>query len=129
MPMSGYETTRFFEQDESWKVRAACRDSDTRLFFPERGDPVQEAKAICADCSVRTECLEYALAIPNCVGIWGGLSGRERRVFRREAGRRKKIPHGTVTGYRAELRYGLDPCDHCRAAHRTYERERSRKYR
>ena len=48
--MSGYETTRFFEQDESWKVRAACRDSDTRLFFPERGDPVHEAKAICADC-------------------------------------------------------------------------------
>lgn len=127
--MTGYETTRFFEQDESWKARAACSDADTRLFFPERGEPVREAKEICAGCDVRTECLNYALAIPNCVGIWGGLSGRERRAVKRDQRRARAVQHGTVAGYRAEIRYGLEPCTHCQAAHRSYERERSRKYR
>ena len=124
-----HEATRFFEQDETWKLDAACFGYDTRLFFPERGESVQQAKQICAGCPVRLDCLEYAMAIPNCSGIWGGMSGRERRELRRNQRANRPIAHGTVAGYRAELRLDLDPCDDCYAAHRSYERERSRKYR
>jgi hypothetical protein len=127
--MSFIDYPRFLEQDESWKLDAACRDQPTRLFFPERGDPVREAKQICAGCTVRTECLNYAMSIPNSVGIWGGLSGRERRALRRDQKLSRPIHHGTVAGYRAELRAGNEPCQYCVAAHRDYERERSRKYR
>jgi WhiB family redox-sensing transcriptional regulator len=124
-----YETTQFFEQDETWKLRAACFGHSTRLFFPERGESVQEAKQICQGCDVRLDCLEYAMAIPNCSGIWGGMSGRERRELRRNQRNSQPIQHGSVAGYRAEIRQGLEPCDECYAAHRHYERERSRKYR
>lgn len=125
-------TPSFYEQDESWKDHAACREHDTALFFPERGASVARAKAICAECPVREQCLEYSLNIPNVVGIWGGLSGRERRNYRRDLRLElddAPIRHGTASGYRAEIRRGIPVCDECRAAHRIYERERARLYR
>lgn len=67
----------------SWQDQAACRGTDTELFFPQRGDRVSEAKAVCRRCAVRAECLEYALANREVHGIWGGLSERERRQVRR----------------------------------------------
>ena len=36
------------------------------------------AKKICADCPVRDECLEYALANKEEGGIWGGLTHNQR---------------------------------------------------
>ena len=73
---------------EPWMQHGACRglshaDAD-RLFFPARGDSTAEAKAICARCPVRNECLEYALEHHEKFGIWGGLSERERRRLRRQ---------------------------------------------
>jgi len=126
------QTPAFYQQDETWKQNAACKQADIRLFFPERGDPVVEAKKICASCPVQQQCLDYALAIPNIVGIWGGMSGKERRTYRRQQriqNAAKPIVHGTPAGYRAEKRRNLPPCDACLTAHRNYERERSRKYR
>jgi WhiB family redox-sensing transcriptional regulator len=52
------------------------------LFFPERGASTKEAKAVCAACTVRETCLEYALAHGEKHGIWGGKSERERRRIR-----------------------------------------------
>lgn len=69
--------------DLSWQDHANCLGIDPDLFFPERGEPTTEAKAVCAGCRVRTECLEYALAIREPHGIWGGASARERRLIRR----------------------------------------------
>ncbi len=40
-----------------------------------------EAKAICAGCAVRRECLDYAIAIREAHGIWGGLNECERRAL------------------------------------------------
>ncbi|HJO20617.1 MAG TPA: WhiB family transcriptional regulator, partial [Acidimicrobiales bacterium] len=37
------------------------------------------AKAICSNCQVEDECLDYALAIHEVYGIWGGTNGIERR--------------------------------------------------
>ncbi len=70
---------------ESWQERALCAQTDPEAFFPEKGGSTREAKKICAQCPVRAECLEYALANDERFGIWGGLSERERRRLRRRA--------------------------------------------
>ncbi|MDP9334657.1 MAG: WhiB family transcriptional regulator [Actinomycetota bacterium] len=66
----------------AWHRDAACREhvAEANLWFPERGEPSEPAKRICAGCLVRVECA--ADALDQCqftVGIWGGLSGRQRR--------------------------------------------------
>ncbi len=68
---------------ESWQARGNCVGVDPDLFFPERGESVAEAKAVCATCVVRAECLAFALEHNERFGIWGGLSARERRAIRR----------------------------------------------
>lgn len=68
----------------AWQDYANCRGADADLFFPERGASTRKAKAICAECEVRQECLDYAIEIGEKFGIWGGMSERERRRVRRE---------------------------------------------
>jgi WhiB family redox-sensing transcriptional regulator len=69
--------------DTGWQDHANCADTDPDLFFPARGDSVDDAKAVCQGCAVRAECLEYALANSEKYGVWGGMSERERRRVRR----------------------------------------------
>jgi len=75
---------------DDWQERAACRGPEsTSVFFPpnvfERKDEKEEreahAKAICAGCSVRRPCLEYAVSIKEWHGIWGGTNELERKVL------------------------------------------------
>lgn len=49
------------------------------MFFPEPGQAqaAKDAKAICANCEVRAECLRFALSLPG-PGIYGGMTARER---------------------------------------------------
>jgi len=71
---------------EPWMKRAACRGMDTTLFFgsndgeteEQREAREREAKAICNECPVATDCLEFALTTKQKYGIWGGLNERER---------------------------------------------------
>jgi WhiB family redox-sensing transcriptional regulator len=68
-----------------WRQDARCVDYVGSVdFFPARGESVSEAKAVCAECRVRKQCLEYALRFDVLCGVWGGLSERERRQLRRE---------------------------------------------
>jgi Transcription factor WhiB len=53
---------------------AACHGADPELFFPEPGKPDHQAKAICAVCPVRAECLATALANGERYGVWGGVN-------------------------------------------------------
>lgn len=69
--------------DTAWVSRGNCRGIPADLFFPERGASTTDARAVCAGCVVREECLEYALANDIRFGIWGGHSERERRRMRR----------------------------------------------
>jgi len=79
----------------SWQDRAACRGMDVSLFVgpdgerrPEREAREAKAKAVCASCPVRAQCLDYALGKSIKHGIWGGLNEEERaRVRRRTRGR------------------------------------------
>ncbi len=70
--------------DMSWQDFANCRGADPDLFFPERGASTRTAKQICRECSVREECLEFAIVSSEKFGIWGAMSERERRKIRRE---------------------------------------------
>lgn len=70
-----------------WVADAICPQTDPEAFFPlsphSRG--VAEAKAVCASCLARSECLEYALTLAWEVdGIWGGTTSTDRRRIRRE---------------------------------------------
>lgn len=72
--------------DDEIGPRAACRDAeDPDLWHPTKGDweTQAKAKAICAGCEVRDECLEGADERDERHGIWGGLTPTERRRIRR----------------------------------------------
>ena len=66
-----------------WTAGGLCAQVDPELFFPELGGSTREAKAVCAGCEVRAECLAHALAHHERHGVWGGLSERERRRMHR----------------------------------------------
>jgi WhiB family transcriptional regulator, redox-sensing transcriptional regulator len=63
----------------SWQQAARCRGIDPDVFHPQSDEEADEAKAICASCPVREPCLEYALVVREKLGVWGGLTERERR--------------------------------------------------
>ena len=75
--------------DNSWQMKAACRGPQAAVFFPppqfERKDEKLErearAKDICATCSVKEPCLDYAVSIREPHGIWGGLNESERKAI------------------------------------------------
>lgn len=72
------------ERRHDWRDNAACRDIDPELFFPAgigTEDPqTVEAKAFCkVFCTVRLECLDWALTHGEDWGVWGGTTPAERR--------------------------------------------------
>lgn len=68
-----------------WAADAECRDvPDPDIFFPGGQDQsAAQARQLCARCSVREQCLGYALSNNERFGIWGGLDPTERDVLRR----------------------------------------------
>ncbi len=86
----GVPGVRRAEVDEdsalAWQTDALCSQTDPEAFFPEKGGSTRDAKRIGSSCDVRGECLEYALGNDERFGIWGGLSERERRKLKRQAG-------------------------------------------
>ena len=91
--------------EREWRSRAACRGADGEIFFPTATEgPTYEAqvavaKAICAGCPVRAECLDEALLrIPY--GIAGGLTPEERR------GRGRPVAQESTAVVEAGLRAG-----------------------
>jgi WhiB family transcriptional regulator, redox-sensing transcriptional regulator len=72
----------------SWQQHGLCRSVDAAVFFPpsthfehkpEREAREDRAKEICAECTVREQCLDYALAVREPHGVWGGTSEQERK--------------------------------------------------
>lgn len=78
-----------------WAEGAACVGMPSEWWFPEEGagrpSELMYAKArpVCARCPVRVECLEETLTFEKVygrgyrVGMWGGLSPRERDRLRK----------------------------------------------
>jgi WhiB family redox-sensing transcriptional regulator len=72
-------------QDQDWRAHGACAKTDPDLFFAVGALEHKQAKLVCRTCPVRRECLSYAMDAPVDHGIWGGLTERERRRYRRKA--------------------------------------------
>lgn len=109
--MSTATSTPAHRDAAAWLHRIACGDVDAETFFPaaESGPryeaQVAAAKAVCARCGVRAECLAWALdALP--FGVAGGMTEHERsdeRTRRRGPRRKRKAPRPPVRGSRAEV--------------------------
>ena len=82
----------------AWMLRARCRGVDPAEFFPSDGSGVEAAQRMCAECTVRAECLEYALEHRIDQGVWGGASERERRrILRRRRELAESVLHHHVS--------------------------------
>jgi WhiB family redox-sensing transcriptional regulator len=72
----------------TWRDRAACfldlRDLDFLAIANEKiQKPLLE---VCACCTVREECLQYALDNNETLGIWGGTTPAQRlRILKRRS--------------------------------------------
>lgn len=123
-------------REQRWMEQAACVGHDPELWFPSDGkgrppgngerpetERIKKAKAICAGCPVRNECLTFALENKEDHGIWAGV-GRERR---RELRRGNPLPdqparpsdgsclRGHSAEYRVSTSSGSTKCKKCRA--------------
>lgn len=65
-----------------WVDDAVCTRAEPELFFPEKGGTTRPALALCAECPVQPECLDYAITNNIHHGVWGGMSERARARLR-----------------------------------------------
>ena len=65
-----------------------CRVEDPDLWFAETPAQLEEAKAFCSDCPVRSACLAGALDRAEPWGVWGG------EIFERGVVIPRKRPRG-----------------------------------
>lgn len=91
-------------EEDAWMKEARCGEIGGDGWFPEKGvSPAitpREAKRICNTCEVRAICLQWAIDHNETLGIWGGLSAKQRRALRPA---RTKLTRG---GFRHGTRYG-----------------------
>jgi len=80
-----------------WQLSARCRGEDPDVFFHPEGERGGErrrrqrrAKALCAECPVRRQCLRHAMKLPEAYGVWGGTSEDERA---QQTGTSSAMPH------------------------------------
>jgi WhiB family transcriptional regulator, redox-sensing transcriptional regulator len=72
----------------NWRSAGACLSADPDLFFPisttgPAEKQIARAKVICSGCTVRLECLEFAMTHDQVYGIWGGTTAEDRQRQRR----------------------------------------------
>ena len=98
------ESFKFVIDDKPQFVLSAMRCNDgngtlSYLFFSDEFVDVARAKAICAKCSTKDECLTGALARNEPWGVWGGELIEEGRIrtTKRPRGRPVTKPHTVLT--------------------------------
>ncbi len=79
-----------------WQMQGLCRGADSSVFFhPEgergraRAQREMNAKQLCRQCPVITQCRSHALQVGEPYGIWGGLSESEREMMLKGGIRRR----------------------------------------
>ena len=69
---------------EAWRDDALCGHlvrsgaADTTWWTDLKGPHLNTARATCRRCPVATDCLAWALRLPEPHGLWGGLIPAER---------------------------------------------------
>ena len=73
----------------SWYDDAACKGSDPNLWVPAKGDyQYGDLRDTCNGCPVRPQCADYAINNPDLLGLWAGMTAKERYNERRRRRRR-----------------------------------------
>lgn len=100
--------------DRDWGLRAACRDNDPDIWFPDPSDTpgIARAAAICATCPVITECDNHARRSRVTYGVF---AGRFHNHIAKGAIGRPPGPCGTSAALRAHRKNG-EHCDTCQLA-------------
>ena len=85
-----------------WIQQARCIGEDPELFFQigTTGPAVEQTRraiAVCHECPVRADCLEWSLDSCQDAGVWGGVGEEDRREARRQR-RREAAAASTVGG-------------------------------
>ena len=70
------------------ELELPCRSGDADLWFAEAPVELERAKALCAECPIKAECLAGALSRGEPWGVWGG------EIFERGAVIPRKRPRG-----------------------------------
>lgn len=69
---------------EGWAEQALCRGRDPEAFFGRNLTEARDAIRTCERCQVKQECLDYAVSEGIEIGVWGGLTERQRRAYARK---------------------------------------------
>jgi WhiB family transcriptional regulator, redox-sensing transcriptional regulator len=76
-------TFQAVQKAKSWMKDANCRNMDTNMFFPEKGDNLSDfAREVCDSCIVQKECFWYANETYSTEGLLGGMTPRNRQRWR-----------------------------------------------
>ena len=73
-------------EQEAWMEEGSCVYANTELFFPVGSSmkaikQANEAKAVCNECVVKIDCLEYAIRTNQDSGIWVELLKKKENLF------------------------------------------------
>jgi hypothetical protein len=71
-------------EHNAWEALAACAGPsvDPGIFYVERGEDLEPARQVCRCCPVQLCCAIDAVMRGDDHGLWGNLSGRQRRRAR-----------------------------------------------
>jgi WhiB family transcriptional regulator, redox-sensing transcriptional regulator len=56
------------------------------MFVPSLGGKFGRARELCRSCTVRQQCLDFALADEDMAGMFGGTLAKERQAMRGSGG-------------------------------------------
>ena len=89
-----------------WRHQAACRDEDPELFFPVGNTgpaitQIEEAKKVCMRCTVREQCLAWALESGQDSGHESGYDDGYNQGF-------KEAERSSDESYEQGYRQGLE---------------------
>jgi hypothetical protein len=72
-----------YVKQPSWMRDALCREPEYQQlpWVPTQGEDTTVTRAVCGRCAVCDECRAAGIEADE-VGIWGGLTGRDRKRLR-----------------------------------------------
>ena len=77
-------------QTQHWRNNANCTGKTNMMFPKDYKDItyIPAARALCKECTVQTQCLEYALEFPSADlhGVWAGYTPRQLAAEQRRRG-------------------------------------------
>lgn len=89
-PAEMYDIINVADTLQPWRREAKCLGSLESNFYSHAERLQEAAKAICKQCDVQAECLNYAISRPEIFGVWGGTTAAERRIIIRNRGSTKQ---------------------------------------